>query len=713
MTAAAGRPLLIGVDGFSGAGKTSLALELAAVLRAHRSVAVFHLEDVYPGWDGLREGMEYYRREVLAALALGQEASWQAWDWEAGCYDQRRRTEPAEIVILEGVGAGHRAARALLDAVVWVQAPQELRKERALARDGETYAPHWDRWARQEAAWAAADPVADEAEVLLSSGPAHFPLHRYVLRALQSLPLPAPGLGLPQPGPAVSVHTVQGAPDPQALFTTLFGASPNAMWLDSSDAGAAGAGGSPPERSRFSIMADDGGPLGRHALHSSGNTRVAWGPVTVNVPGPFFRWLDSEWGTPRVPVPDSYPCPFALGWMGALGYGLKRETGSAAAGTAGPGQTPAADAALVFAARAVVLDHARGQAHLLLLHDPDLEESAAATGQGSAAAAGVPEPGTPSARWLQEARNAVEGARTSATLVSRTARIDSPNFTFRDSRAGYLAKVRRAQEEIREGNSYEICLTTALEASLPGPLSPQQVLELYGAMRRRSPAPFASLLRVGGTALLGTSPERFLRISAGGDLRAEPIKGTRPRGSTPAEDEGLRRDLLESTKDRAENIMIVDLMRNDLSRLAVPGTVTVPRLCVVESYATVHQLVSTIDARLAPGASRAEAVAAAFPAGSMTGAPKVSTMEILDRLEAAPRGFYSGVLGYFSLTGAADLSVVIRTLELRPDGSGGTSLSLGVGGAVTSGSDPETEWEEVRTKSRGVLGALGSAVPAG
>ena len=175
----------------------------------------------------------------------------------------------------------------------------------------------------------------------------------------------------------------------------------------------------------------------------------------------------------------------------------------------------------------------------------------------------------------------------------------------------------------------------------------------------------------------------------------------------------LRRDLLESTKDRAENIMIVDLMRNDLSRLAVPGSVTVPRLCVVESYATVHQLVSTIDAQLAPGASRAEAVAAAFPAGSMTGAPKVSTMAILDRLEAAPRGFYSGVLGYFSLTGAADLSVVIRTLELRPDGSGGTSLSLGVGGAVTSGSDPEAEWEEVRTKSRGVLGALGSAVPAG
>ncbi|MBF4994174.1 chorismate-binding protein [Arthrobacter gandavensis] len=715
MTAAAGRPLLIGIDGFSGAGKTSLALELAAALRVHRSVAVFHLEDVYPGWDGLQRGMDYYRREVLAPLAVGREATWRAWDWDVGSYGRPRRTEPAEIIIFEGVGAAHRAARTLLDAVVWVQAPEELRKERALARDGETYAPHWDRWARQEAAWAAADPAAADAGVILSSGPSHFPLYRYALRALQSLPLPAPGLGLTaRPGPSVSVHTLPGAPDPQALFGTLFGNSPNAVWLDSSDAGTAGAGGSPPERSRFSIMADDGGALGRHAVHASGTTRVAWGPVTMNIPGPFFRWLDSEWGRTPVSVPATYPCPFALGWMGALGYGLKRETGAAAAAARRAGQEPGtdADAALIFAARAVVLDHARAEVHVLLLHDPDLDDPAAAAGPEHQAAV-IPEPGTPEARWLRTALDAVDGARNPAGTPSRTERTDSPVFSFRDSRAGYLAKVLLAQDEIRDGNSYEICLTTALEATLPGSLSPRQELELYGVMRRRSPAPFASLLRIGGLALLGTSPERFLRISAGGNLRAEPIKGTRPRGTAPAEDDALRRDLLESTKDRAENIMIVDLMRNDLSRLAVPGTVAVPRLCVVESYATVHQLVSTIDARLAPGASWAEAVAAAFPAGSMTGAPKVSTMEILDRLESGPRGFYSGVLGYFSLTGAADLSVVIRTLELRPDGAGGTSVRLGVGGAVTSGSDPAAEWEEVRTKSRGVLGALGSEVPAG
>src|SRR6185312_10984208 len=173
-------------------------------------------------------------------------------------------------------------------------------------------------------------------------------------------------------------------------------------------------------------------------------------------------------------------------------------------------------------------------------------------------------------------------------------------------------------------------------------------------------------------------------------------------------------------KDRAENIMIVDLLRNDLSRFADPATLRVPRLCAVESYATVHQLVSTIEARLLPDASRAEAVAAAFPPGSMTGAPKISTMAILDRLEQGrPRGVYSGAVGYFSHTGAADLAVVIRTLVAqraagsRPGEQDGWRLGLGLGGAITADSDPAAEWEEVRTKSRGVLRALGSTFDAG
>jgi anthranilate synthase component 1/para-aminobenzoate synthetase len=282
-----------------------------------------------------------------------------------------------------------------------------------------------------------------------------------------------------------------------------------------------------------------------------------------------------------------------------------------------------------------------------------------------------------------------------------------PRFTVRDSREEYLAKIRRAQDEIAEGNTYEVCLTTSLSARVER----ADALSAYLRLRAASPAPFAHFLRFPGFAIASTSPERFLELTADGRMRAEPIKGTRGRSADPEVDAALSEDLRTSEKDRAENIMIVDLLRNDLSHHAVPGSVTVSRLCAIETYATVHQMVSTIDARLRPGSARAGVIASAFPAGSMTGAPKISTMAILDRLEGAPRGPYSGAAGYFSLTGAADLAVVIRTLVLQDDDDG-TRLTLGVGGAITADSVPSEEWDEVRIKARGVLSALGADFPA-
>ncbi|GAA4024322.1 hypothetical protein GCM10023063_00170 [Arthrobacter methylotrophus] len=282
-------------------------------------------------------------------------------------------------------------------------------------------------------------------------------------------------------------------------------------------------------------------------------------------------------------------------------------------------------------------------------------------------------------------------------------------FSSRDTEDEYKGKIAIAQEQIAEGNTYEVCLTTTVTATDPG-LDPW---ESYLALRKRNPAPFASYLRFGELTVASTSPERFLRITSDGGMKAEPIKGTRGRAADPGIDEALRRGLESSLKDRAENIMIVDLLRNDLSHFAVPGSMTVSRLCAVESYATVHQMVSTIDARLRPGAPRAEAVAAAFPAGSMTGAPKISTMGILDGLESGPRGVYSGAIGYFSLNAAADLAVVIRTLVMSSDGDGGRTLSLGVGGAITADSNAGEEYEEVRTKAFGVLSALGAEFPEG
>lgn len=188
-------------------------------------------------------------------------------------------------------------------------------------------------------------------------------------------------------------------------------------------------------------------------------------------------------------------------------------------------------------------------------------------------------------------------------------------------------------------------------------------------------------------------------------MESKPIKGTRPRGATPEEDAAIARELATNPKDRAENLMIVDLVRNDLARGAQPATVQVDKLFDVETYATVHQLVSTVSAELGEK-DPVDCVRAAFPGGSMTGAPKIRTMDIIDELESGPRGIYSGGLGYFSLDGAVDLSMVIRTLVLTPG-----HLEYGVGGAILALSDPDAEWEEIRVKTRPLLGLFGVDFP--
>jgi para-aminobenzoate synthetase len=202
--------------------------------------------------------------------------------------------------------------------------------------------------------------------------------------------------------------------------------------------------------------------------------------------------------------------------------------------------------------------------------------------------------------------------------------------------------------------------------------------------------------------VLSTSPERFLHISADGTADSRPIKGTRPRGATPAQDADLAEDLRTQEKDRAENLMIVDLVRNDLGRCAEIGSVEAD-LFQVETYATVHQLTSRIRARLSAGLSSVDWVRAAFPPGSMTGAPKIRTMQLIDKLEAGPRGIYSGAIGYFSLTGAADLSVVIRTAVVTPG-----RIRYGVGGAVIALSDPMAEFKETAVKARPLLDLTGA-----
>ena len=685
-------PVIIAIDGRSGAGKTTLAVELAARLRMHHKVSLFHLEDIYPGWNGLAAGIERYVTTVLAPLRHGNAAEWVSWDWEKH-YDGRSHvTLPAEIVIVEGVGAAASAARPMLDAVVWVDAPDHDRRHRAMARDGSSYEPFWDSWAAQEDEWLETDDVLDHIDVrVLNRADGDAPDD--ALQALNYLPSLSPVLAAElsaRRGLQLRAERIDATPDAAALFQALYAKSANAVWLDSSNTSSNrdSVGDAEPsnaaERSRFSILADDGGSFGQAVMHSSGATRISAGCATVETTGPFFRWLDTVWGRKALRAPEGYDCEFTLGWLGYLGYELKRETG----GSDVQAGTP--DAALLFAGRAVVIDHRDAAVWLLAIDAPDAGE------------------------WLGLAREAVlsaepapQGAGTRHSAGDPAVGSGTLEFSSRDTEGEYKRKITEAQHQIAEGNTYEVCLTTTVTAPDPG-LDPW---ESYLALRKRNPAPFASYLRFGDLTVASTSPERFLRITSDGGMRAEPIKGTRGRANDPVIDEALRRGLESSLKDRAENIMIVDLLRNDLSHFAVPGSVTVSRLCEVESYATVHQMVSTIDARLRPGAPRAEAVAAAFPAGSMTGAPKISTMDILDGLESGPRGVYSGAIGYFSLNAATDLAVVIRTLVMGPDGDGGRTLSLGVGGAITADSTPQDEYDEIRTKAFGVLSALGAEFP--
>ena len=272
-------------------------------------------------------------------------------------------------------------------------------------------------------------------------------------------------------------------------------------------------------------------------------------------------------------------------------------------------------------------------------------------------------------------------------------------FHLRREASAYLRDIELCQEHLAAGESYEICLTN----ELVGPPC-DEALSLHRVLRRVNPAPYAAYLRFGGVEVASSSPERFLSLDRDGALEARPIKGTVARGATPGEDREAAARLRAGAKDRAENLMIVDVLRNDLGRIAKVGSVTVPSLMGIESYATVHQLVSTVRARLRDGATIVDCLRACFPGGSMTGAPKPRTMEILEGLEERPRGVYSGVIGYFGADGSADLSIAIRTLVNSSE-----ALTIGAGGAITVQSDPGGELRELLLKARAPLEAVGLA----
>lgn len=663
------RPFIIALDGRSGSGKSNFASALAQYLAANASVAVLHLEDAYHGWDGLLDACQRYS-QLLPQLAAGDTVVLPTWNWDEHRIDSSISFTPAQVVIVEGVGAANSAASAWLDFSIWLEAPEELRKQRALARDGETYAPHWQRWAAQEESYLGSDAPDQHADLVLSTAAGASALEQlidfapYLPQKLRELL----GSGH-QAAPQLVPSGVYPAPaDAAALFEQLAQGLEHAALLESTSHQLV----DPLNRNQYTVIAL---ALGEHyPLLRTGNaeTCLQIRDSTLRMGSSFFSALGHIWPAAQS-EPSAHPLP---AWVGYLGYELKREVGAGdIRAVLEPGVQR--DDALFFAPNVVlVIDHRAGN---LSVH-----AQAEYT------------------QWVGQALRApLTGRRQAAQLVP-------PVFTCTDTEEGYKRKIARAQHEIYEGNTYEVCLTTVLEARVQT-FDPFQA---YCLMRVASPAPFAHYLRLGSTEVASISPERFVSLSASGLLRAEPIKGTRPRGATASADQALKDDLATSTKDRAENIMIVDLLRNDLSHHAHPGSVRVTRLCAIESYATVHQMVSTIDAQLRDRALSAQALHEAFPPGSMTGAPKLSTMNILDELEdSRARGLYSGAVGYLGVDGSADFSVVIRTLVCDRLEDDSWALGLGLGGAITADSDPQDEWDEVITKSVGVLSAIGSSFP--
>ena len=469
---------------------------------------------------------------------------------------------------------------------------------------------------------------------------------------------------VPEPAWDIVVSELDRFPDPGRAFAAAFGAEPDAFWLD--DASGSGR----------SFIGASTGPGAELLTQEPGADFVCVDdgqrPGGSVADGSIFDLLRSRLAERR--IEHDLPFDLAGGYVGYFGYGLKSRLGS-------PNRLEATtpDACFMAATEIVAFDHRARRAWAIGLVPPGVprEEVAAQVDDLRARVEAVSEEGL--------------------EPVAAATPVGDGQAEMALDHSAYLEAIAVAQRELYAGESYELCLTNRVRAAI-GDGDP---LAIFVRQRALNPAPYGAFLRFGDLTVLSSSPERFLRITRAGEVEARPVKGTRARGAGE-EDARLREELRASAKDRAENLMIVDLLRNDLSRVCEVGSVAVEELFVLETHPHVHQLVSTIRGRLRDEGDPLGCVEACFPGGSMTGAPKLRSMQILDRLEPEPRGIYSGALGYLGAGGGVDLSIVIRTAVLR-DGV----ATVGSGGAITVRSDPEDEWREMLLKARPTLDVLG------
>ncbi|SJN37092.1 Para-aminobenzoate synthase, amidotransferase component / Para-aminobenzoate synthase, aminase component [Micrococcus luteus Mu201] len=491
---------------------------------------------------------------------------------------------------------------------------------------------------------------------------------------------------------AAAGHTAASAVAAVYAHAVMRGAA--SFWLDSALPD--------PAEARWSVAGD-----GLDVLGEEQGRVPSPGPRLVrhdDPADPDRAWADLAAAAAPRPVVGGEDLPLRGGLVGWLGY----ELGLADLGVPPPSPRPGDPASLpaqfwVRPSRYVVADHAAGVLHCCVVSlDPPAADAAAD-------------------RWAADVRRALAAARRALETAAGDAVVPPPENagpesradeeapgTWRENRAAYAEQIARCRAALHAGDSYELCLTTRFDADAGLRVDP---LVLFHELAAHQPAPYAALLEHGTGArrwaVVSASPERFLS-GRDGRYSTKPIKGTAARLADPAEDAEAARALAADPKTRAENLMIVDLLRNDLSRVCEPGSVQVPSLMAVESYATVHQLVSTVTGTARAGVDPVDVVRSLFPGGSMTGAPKRRSVELLAAWEASPRGVYSGALGMLGADGTTSLSVVIRTAVLA-----GGRWSVGAGGAIVAGSDPAAEHDEVLLKARGLRRALARAAGTG
>ncbi|KAI9202730.1 ADC synthase [Polychytrium aggregatum] len=527
--------------------------------------------------------------------------------------------------------------------------------------------------------------------------------------------------------------------DCETVFSDMFSDEPVCYWLDSAKV--------EKNRSRFTFMGAGGGPLSFTAQYSTLTREVTLThlgsipnkkevvSLARTVHEDFFAWLTDrmqhlgmgpDMSDRLVTEPtdlsmDQIPFDFHGGLVGYFGYEMKTESMHVAASCDSTNhvgeasrrfQTVSAqsvpDASFMFADRILVFDHEQRDIYCIHVRDVGNQENENWLEVCSQRLAGLQE------RSQSRQRDHLGQPHPDAKRIRFDPNAPGRNNQLKlaQSREQYLQSIQDSLVAIRDGETYEVCLTTQMKAQLPPP-SPSQIMDFYLHLRRRNPAPYAAFIRFGeDLTVTSSSPELFLKVERDGWVKMKPIKGTVARvypgsnGMTEAEahleDERRKQNLESNEKDRAENLMIVDLIRNDLNTISRPRTVHVPALMQIESYATVHQLVSTVKGHLRPDLTCIDAIKQSFPPGSMTGAPKRRTVEILEGLEGnMPRGVYSGCLGWIGLNGSAEMNVVIRTAVFA-----GGEVSIGAGGAIVALSDPEGEYDEMLLKSNSVAPSL-------